>query len=237
MNHERMLRVVSFNIRHAKGLDGRVALGRIAAVLREIEPDVIGLQEVDQGWARSGSVDQAAWLGETLTMNQVMIPAFSKARAHYGLAVLSRYPICACDSWPLPSQGEPRVLARVLIDLGPVKLTVFNTHLGLDHTERLSHIERIILPKLPQRNPGILTGDFNALPASLELARFRTRLAESSLTDGCLTYPAGNPDERIDYILHTSGIQLDSIQAVSTDASDHCPLAADLRIWLPNQTS
>lgn len=62
------LRVVSYNIRHGAGMDGRVDLARTAAVLRALSPDLVALQEVDERVKRSGGVDQAQQLGEALGM-------------------------------------------------------------------------------------------------------------------------------------------------------------------------
>src|SRR5690606_16239262 len=59
----RVLRVVSWNIRHGLGEDDRLDLARIAARLQELQPDLVFLQEVDRLTARSGHVDQPAWLG------------------------------------------------------------------------------------------------------------------------------------------------------------------------------
>ena len=62
------LRVVSYKIKHGRGMDGQVNLERIAAVLRALKPDLVALQEIDNMCTRSGSIDEAAALGKLLGM-------------------------------------------------------------------------------------------------------------------------------------------------------------------------
>ena len=69
------VRVLTYNIRHGQGMDGRVDLSRVADVIRRLEPDVVALQEVDQATTRAGGVDQAAELGRLTGLHS----AFGKA--------------------------------------------------------------------------------------------------------------------------------------------------------------
>src|SRR5262249_22502428 len=62
------IRAVTFNVCHGLGLDGHQDLERTAQVLRELAPDIAGLQEVEEGAERSGGIDQAAWLADALGM-------------------------------------------------------------------------------------------------------------------------------------------------------------------------
>src|ERR1700674_4525771 len=62
----RTFRVLTYNIHHGQGTDGRFDLSRLAGVMKRVQPDVVALQEVDRGTERSGGVDQLAEL-ERLT--------------------------------------------------------------------------------------------------------------------------------------------------------------------------
>ncbi|MBN1443777.1 MAG: endonuclease/exonuclease/phosphatase family protein, partial [Planctomycetes bacterium] len=86
-------RVVSYNIRHGRGMDGEVDLERTAAVLRRLEPDIVGLQEVDDRVERSGRVNQPEELGRLLDMHPAFGSFFAHQGGQYGMAVLSRHPI------------------------------------------------------------------------------------------------------------------------------------------------
>nr|MCS5617336.1 endonuclease/exonuclease/phosphatase family protein [Pirellulales bacterium] len=96
------LRVVSFNIRHGVGMDGRLDLDRTAAVLRRLESDLVAIQEVDENCRRSGGVDQAAALGKALGMEHRFGEFMDHDGGRYGLAVLSRLPIKATRRHALP---------------------------------------------------------------------------------------------------------------------------------------
>src|SRR5690606_41483172 len=89
-------RIVSYNIRHGRGADNEVDLERTAAVLRRLDPDVVALQEVDQGVARSGGEDQAARLGELLGMHHAFGAFMDYQGGHYGMAILSQIGRAAC---------------------------------------------------------------------------------------------------------------------------------------------
>jgi endonuclease/exonuclease/phosphatase family metal-dependent hydrolase len=52
------LRVLSYNIHHAEGVDRKLDVERIAAVIQSVKPDLVALQEVDRNVKRTGGVDQ-----------------------------------------------------------------------------------------------------------------------------------------------------------------------------------
>ncbi|HUG27420.1 MAG TPA: endonuclease/exonuclease/phosphatase family protein, partial [Gemmatimonadales bacterium] len=96
------LRVVSYNIRHGRGMDGEVNLERTAAVLRQLTPDIVALQEVDNRVTRSGGEDQAAVLGGLLGMEHAFGSFMDYQGGQYGMAILSRHPIVRVDPVRLP---------------------------------------------------------------------------------------------------------------------------------------
>src|SRR4051794_910403 len=81
-------RVLTYNIHHGEGTDGRLDLGRIAGVIKSCQADVVGLQEVDQATERSGGVDQAATLSELTGLHATFGKAIDYRGGAYGLAVL-----------------------------------------------------------------------------------------------------------------------------------------------------
>lgn len=102
------IKMLTLNIHHGKGMDGKLNLNRIAEVIKETDADLIGLNEVDRCFSRrSGYVDQLSWLSERLNMN----PAFGTAvtlrskksdfLGQYGNALLSRYPLVYQTNHPL----------------------------------------------------------------------------------------------------------------------------------------
>lgn len=138
-------RVLTYNIRHGRGLDGRVDLERVARTIEAAGADVVVLQEVDQRNPRSGMVDQATWLSRRLGMAVVFGPTMRLGPAAYGNAVLTRLAVEAWRVAPLPSGLESRAVLQVRLRLPDgTPLDVWATHLGLDPQERLRQAQRIV---------------------------------------------------------------------------------------------
>jgi endonuclease/exonuclease/phosphatase family metal-dependent hydrolase len=151
------LRVVTYNIHRGRGLDGRNRLGRIERVLREIDADIIALQEVLEAQV------------PVLAAETGMVVVFGPTRAHahglYGNVCLSRVPLVGHHSYSLTCRPfGPRGCLRA--DLahhraGPLHL--FNVHLGLRAHERVRQVRLLeaILDRQRLVGPRILVGDFN----------------------------------------------------------------------------
>jgi endonuclease/exonuclease/phosphatase family metal-dependent hydrolase len=241
--HGRALRIVSYNIRHGVGLDGALDLERTAAVLEALAPDVVLLQEVDERCGRSGSVDQAAWLGERLGMQHRFASFMDYDGGRYGLATLSRAPIHASRVLPLPpGRQEPRAALEVSLLVAGTVIRVANAHLDWldDSPERLAQARALRDALAPLRgNPLVVGGDLNDTPASAALAVLLTA-EDSALTratcaeaDAGATFPADEPRTTIDHLLYgPSGAWHVSALAVVDErvASDHRPILIDLTL-------
>jgi len=173
----KVLRVLSWNLHHGEGVDGKQDLARIAGVIQSLTPDVVVLQEVDNKCKRSGSVDQAAELGR-LTGLQF---AFGKAMDHdggeYGQAILSKFPLTDFKVHRLPGEGEPRIAisAQAETALGPV--TVAGLHLDYQDAARQTRSGPGGLLRLlaVSPHPVVLSGDFNAKARLEDVGGFCTR--------------------------------------------------------------
>lgn len=243
----RVLDVMSFNIHHAQGTDDALDVPRIARVVRENGADVVGLQEVDNHYSgRSEWADQSAELAEALGYHVVFganidnaPPAGSEHRVRYGTAILSRYPITASENtWLYNSPGqEQRGLLHATIDVRGSAVEFYNTHLAASsQTDRLRQTAQVV-DLIGARKPGILVGDFNALPTAPESQPLRKAYTDAwarsphSRGDGA-TYPAEAPTERIDAIYTTRKATPLLTRVVSTDpaASDHLPLLSKVLV-------
>lgn len=237
-------RVMSYNIAAGNG-----DIDRIAAVIREQNPDIVALQEVDVHWgARSNYIDQAAYLGEKLDMHLFFGEIYTldpededQPPRRYGLAFLSRKPFESQQNHhltrlssqtenpdPEPMLGFP----EVSIKLDGQRIHLFNTHLDYrsDPNVRTIQVQETINIIEPVDHPTILMGDLNAQPESEELHPLFELLTDSwKHTDGPgFTFPSHQPDRRIDYILHTNHFEVKDVFVVDTEASDHRPLVVDL---------
>src|SRR5687767_4786600 len=82
------LRVLSYNIHHAEGVDRKLDVERIGQVILSVKPDLVALQEVDQKVKRSQGIDQPIELAR-LTKLQVVFGANIELQGgHYGNALL-----------------------------------------------------------------------------------------------------------------------------------------------------
>lgn len=168
------VKLMTYNIHHGRGLDGKYDLARIADVIRGISPDVVALQEIEQHRWRTGGDDQPALLAEQLGMYY----AFARIRtdclpdnnhkAAYGNAILSRYPIVAEEQFCLRYSDtvEPRGCLHATLDVEGRPLHVFCVHLGLRFRERHFQVERLLSEEVVNspkfgKGPKVLLGDFN----------------------------------------------------------------------------
>ena len=131
-----MTRILTYNVHRCVGTDRRLDLGRIAAVIGAERPDIVALQEVDVGRARTGGVDQAQAIAARLGMSFRFHAALKVEEELYGDAILTALPERLIRAGPLPGHPdlarlEPRGALWVAIEVDGVELQVLNTHLGL----------------------------------------------------------------------------------------------------------
>jgi len=229
---------MTYNIHHGRGRDGRVDIDRICAVIAEIRPDLVALQEVDCGCTRSGWVDQGQTIADELDMCHTAGHNWFLEEGAYGNAFLSRWPVTLVGNVDLSVPGrEPRgcLLTRVHTEGGA--LVVGSVHLGLGIGERRRQCETLLrhLDALCAGQPTLLMGDFNVPPASAICRRFRQRFHDAFTSAGTgagATYAAWGLPLRLDYIYVSHVLQPlhASVHRTPTArlASDHLPLVARL---------
>ncbi|MDA7605373.1 endonuclease/exonuclease/phosphatase family protein [Verrucomicrobiales bacterium] len=223
------LRVLCYNIHHAKGVDGKLDLPRIAKVILSVEPDLVALQEVDQNTKRSGKVDQVAELSRLTKIKSVFGSNIDFQGGHYGNAILSRFPIIKRKNFHLPNvdSGEQRGVLESIIKISEEQSIIFlATH--FDHRplseERLASakfINRMI--SISDSKPAILAGDFNDVPDSSTLKEIG-KLWLRTNTEIAPTIPVSKPTRQIDYILVRPKKRWKVIESKVLDeelASDH----------------
>jgi endonuclease/exonuclease/phosphatase family metal-dependent hydrolase len=241
------LRVLTFNMHTGIGEDGRLDLGRTAGLIRSSGADVVGLQEVDVHWAdRSDFRDQAADLAALLHMWVFFAPIYDlppltdgQPDRRYGVAVLSRFPfihtenhliarLSTQDSNPVPVPTPGFAEAVFLTRGGPLHVYVTHLDFRADPSVRAAQVADTL--RILGQDPcarQVLLGDFNAEPGAPELTPLWSRLRDAwSGTDPGLTYPAGVPARRIDYVT-SSGLRARDARVLVTDASDHRPVLVD----------
>lgn len=217
------MRIATFNIQHGRGSDGDVDLDRLAAATALLDADILGLQEVDVGVARSHGADLAAIAAGPMAV--VFGPAMALRHGWYGNALAVRGDIGEVDLLPLPSEegDEPRaaIIARASPADGP-DLTVAVTHLSVrTHVARLQ-LEAVLALLLERRPPLVLLGDLNLTPRLVTPA---VAAAGLTLADAAApTFPAAKPRLRIDHVAASGEMALANVAAVRAPVSDHCAL-------------
>lgn len=227
------LRVVTWNIHHGEGTDGKVDLPRIAAVIRDLNPDIVALQEVDRGVRRTDGVDQPAELARLTGMRVIFERNIEYQGGDYGNAVLSRLPVIRWKNHPLPQlrpheqRGALEVEVRWPGNGSDGSLRFLATHFDYrpDDKERIASagmLKELVAPW----GTTILAGDLNARPDS------STYAALSGTWERCVvgelpTYPAGDPTRQIDDVLIRPSGCFTLVEArviKEAVASDHRPL-------------
>jgi endonuclease/exonuclease/phosphatase family metal-dependent hydrolase len=241
------LRVMTYNVHGCRGRDGVISPRRIAGVIASAAPDIVALQELDVGRARSGRYDQAELIAGELGMRFHFAPAIRVLGEAYGDAIMTALPMRFVKTGALPGirfpvRLESRGALWTEIRLGQAPLQMMVTHLGLVRRERRLQADALCGPEWLAHpdcgNPAILAGDFNFLSRSRAYARIASRLQDAqrlvSRQPHDATFPARYPRFRIDYVFVSHGIQVDRVETIRTEetriASDHLPLVADLRI-------
>ncbi|QEG02286.1 Endonuclease/Exonuclease/phosphatase family protein [Stieleria maiorica] len=228
------LRVLSYNIHHGEGVDGKLDVERIARVISSVNPDIVALQEVDQNVSRSGSVDQPRELARLTKMDVVFGANIDLQGGHYGNAVLSRFPILRHQNRLLPNidDGEQRgvIEAEIQVPSATTPIVVWATHFDhrRDDRERFASaaaIEQWIADrgKTSDEQPMLLMGDLNDVAGSRTLTRLETHWTR--VNDVALpTIPVANPTRQIDFILYRPQSRWQVIETRVLDesvASDH----------------
>ena len=228
-NQNLRLRILSYNIHHAEGVDGKLDIPRIAQVILSVNPDLVALQEVDKNTVRTGKVNQGIELSRLTKMNSVFGSNITFQGGQYGNAILSKFPIIKNKNFLLPNvdSGEQRGLLQSQIQISNKEnVLFFSTH--LDHrrsdTERLASAKAINqIISLDNKSPAILAGDFNDVPDSptlKELGKVWLRTNKKILR----TIPASKPSRQIDYIFVQPKERWKIIESQILDediASDH----------------
>ena len=223
------MRVMTYNIRGGWGMDGGWSTERIADVVLEQSPDVVCLQEVHQRLPQSRFVDQPGRLQKALGLPVVFQANLRLGVGGYGLALVSRYPVNTVQNHLLPSVREQRGALEVSLTTPAGPMTVFCTHWGLNSAERARQGARLAELVLAASGPVLVCGDFNENfdAPGLGLLLSQTGLGDADADRKRLTYPAGIPDARIDYIFSSPSLPLRDVFLINSLASDHLPLVAD----------
>ncbi len=235
------MRFLLYNIRYATGpklhnsvSSSRKNLERIAAFLRDLEPDLVGLIEVDHGSYRSGGKNQAELLAKSLGHYHShsikyeqgsfwrRVPVLKKQ----GNAFLTRDRI-RHETFHFFKHG----MKRLVIELELQHVVVYLVHLAVGARTRHQQLSALYDLVKQTRRPCVVAGDFNMLWGEREIDLFlaATGLQNANI-EGLPTYPSKNPHRHLDFVLHSKGIKVLDFQIPRVPFSDHLPVMVDFDV-------
>ena len=224
------VKLMSYNIRNAKGMDNVRNVQRIANVINNEAPDVVAVQELDSMTTRSNQTYVLAEVAKRTQMHASYAPAISFQGGKYGIGILSKEQPLGIRTFPLPGREEKRMLM-----VAEFKDYFFAcTHLSLTEEDRLASLDIIKQSVGASQKPFFLAGDLNDTPDSKFIQSLQKDF--QVLTNiKKPTYPAPEPKETIDYIAAWKG-KTDNFANLSAQvveeplASDHRPICVTLRM-------
>lgn len=142
----------------------------VAQVIREINADFVGMQELELNRTRSGSFDHVPWLAkecgyEYYHFTQTVFDKSGDSGEGHG--ILSKYPIKDVkDVWYDSQDGEERKYCRVVLDVNGTDVVMYNTHLCTDNASDVnsvsaSQFRQVLRAFYNEKAPTFLTADFN----------------------------------------------------------------------------
>jgi endonuclease/exonuclease/phosphatase family metal-dependent hydrolase len=220
------LRVMTYNIQQGyseaglKNYDGQLAL------IRNIDPHVLGLQETDTNRIANSNDDMIRYFADRLDMVSYYGPEV--VQGTFGIALLSKYPLLNPQTFYMYSQGEQTATIRAQVEVQGVQYNLFVTHLG--NGGPLVQQEAILAEAAGLENV-ILMGDFNFRPDTEQYQRTVILLADAWLS----MWPGGDDgsgmdsQRRIDHIFISPTLEVLDARFLTQPESDHPALVAVIR--------
>jgi len=243
------MRLLIYNIRYATGTgpafhlplpgagylrSSRLVLDQITQFIKSQDADVVGLVEVDTGSVRTGMVNQADYIAQSLGH-------YSTYECKYGASSINQLmPI-------VRKQGNaflaaPRVtgerfhyfdtgIKRLIIELELDDLAIFLVHLSIKYRHRHYQLRYLFELIRGSAKPVIVAGDFNTFWGEHEIYLFMQAAGlRSANVQGQPSYPSRHPRRELDFILYSEGIEISRFAIPQVHFSDHLPLICDLEV-------
>ena len=246
------MRILLYNIRYGTGHRGRYHLPfpysgffkrtsanllKIIGFIRSVDPDIIGLIEVDSGSYRSQKICQAESIAHALGYDCLVETKYLNSSVMLRLPVLNHQSNAVLTKEKISdhhfhyfNKGMKKLVIAAEID----QLAIFLVHLSLKFRHRqiqLAHLHSLLQAT---KKEVIVAGDFNTFFGKQELQLFlaATHLQSANVQD-IPSHPSHSPHRQIDFILHSPGIRIESFSIPDVCYSDHSPLICDFSIKPP----
>ena len=243
------MRLLIYNIRYATGTgpafhlplpgagylrSSRHVLRRITDFIKAQNPDIVGLIEVDTGSIRTGMLNQAEFIANSLGHYSTYQCKYSEGSLNHLVPIVRK-------------QGNaflaaPRVhgerfhyfdtgIKRLIIELELEEVAVFLVHLSLKFRHRQYQLRYLHELVEKATKPVIVAGDFNTFWGEHEIYLFmRASGLRSANADRMLSFPSRAPRKELDFVLYSDGIRVNHFSVPDVRYSDHRPLICDFEI-------
>lgn len=243
------MRLLLYNIRYAVGagasmhmplpgagylLGNQNVLPEIAAFIRSVDPDIVGLIEVDTGSIRSRGVNQAESIAAELGLNSSYEIKYGEKSFNQLLPIIRKQgnaflaaPRVHGETFHYFDTG----IKRLIIELEMEAFAVFLVHLSLKYRHRHLQLRKLYDLIEATEKPVIVAGDFNTFWGGNEIYLFmRAAGMRSANVDSLPSYPSNSPRKELDFILYQDGITVTHFEIPRVRFSDHLPLVCDFEI-------
>lgn len=230
------LKILTLNIHSAINWYGQYDLDGLVKFIASVNPDLVGLQEVDRCWS---SMSQFQDLPGELALRLGMFSTYSVSLArnngYFGNLILSKYPISLMWADQLPGDLERRSFVYTQVNINGLHVNFITVHLGLSISDRVRQVAAMLQMTHQINGPLIIAGDFNAHSNDETIKPLRDNFLDvqeaSGLKQGTFRGKDGKIGPLIDYIFVTPEFGLVDFQIADTYISDHVPLMAELSLW------
>jgi len=243
------MRLLLYNIRYAVGggasmhmplpgagyvLGNQSVLPEITRFIKDVDPDIVGLIEVDTGSIRSRMVNQAEKLAADLRMNTSYETKYGSRSINQMLPIVRKQGNAFMAAQRV--HGEKfhyfdTGIKRLIIELEMEDFAVFLVHLSLKYRHRHLQLRRLHDLIEATEKPVIVAGDFNTFWGENEIYLFmRAAGLKSANVEGLPTYPSRSPRKELDWVLHQDGITVNGFEIPDVRLSDHLPLICDFEV-------
>ena len=243
------MRLLLYNIRYAVGggasmhmplpgagyvLGNQSVLPDITKFIKTVDPDIVGLIEIDTGSIRSRMVNQAEKIASDLGMNTSYETKYGERSINQILPIVRKQGNAFMAAQRV--HGEKfhyfdTGIKRLIIELEMEEFAVFLVHLSLKYRHR--HLQLRHLYDLIEKTekPVIVAGDFNTFWGENEIYLFKRAAGLTSANvESVPTYPSRAPRKELDFVLYQEGIEVQKFEVPDVRLSDHLPLICDFEV-------
>jgi endonuclease/exonuclease/phosphatase family metal-dependent hydrolase len=243
------MRFLLYNVRYCAGVGSRfhlpfpgsgylkrthTILNSVTSFVSALNPDIVGLVEVDGGSFRSGWRNQAEHIASALGHYHLYESKYGERSWVRFLPVANKQMNAFVTRDAIQEQRFlyfEHGVKKLVIQLELEKVTLFLVHLSLLFRHRQHQLCDLYSLVKDVRKPYILAGDFNAFWGDPEIELFLAATGlRSANRETQATYPSWSPKLELDFILHSPRVRVTNFEVPRVTYSDHLPLVCDFEV-------